>query len=221
MQLTIDGRLHTLTPLSTFQAQHGLAESFGTVTFEPDTIPYNPFWAEKAALHSLGQRVLQVVPNEIQLDELNQIPQQMALVLQAEIIAAAAASDVTLDDIELTVTDWRNAVESAVYKLIELSYRNKHNLAAVQEQFDMDAVYQEFIDSTVRVEADSHSYGPQGEPWDVRVIYTQFGAVGLAITTAAGTEYVADGRQAFPAAAFIKQLALDVGRAIAQAYTAH
>ena len=85
------------------------------------------------------------------------------------------------------------------------------------EKFDMAAIYQEVLDSSVHLSYKEEGYPPRAE-WEIDVIYSVYGAIGLQVNTAVETHYLEDRTLAFPALDFIATTGLILGQALCDGF---
>ena len=221
--LTFAGQPRPLVAVETFRATHDLPERFGVALFESEAekIAYHPIWSRQAILQALHEVLTTAVPAHIPLPQLNQLPQMLALIFQNELISRGGDTELLRDDVEQVATDLQNILEPAAYKLIELYYQNKQDKTVVAEKFDMLAIYQEVLDSTVQLSTAVFDYPHQDEMWQVQLIYTVYGTLGLHITTAVDTHhYVADLAHAFPAHQFLAATGITLGQSLRDGFIA-
>lgn len=216
MQLTLDGTHHTLTPIETFRQTHGLPSDFGVLHFAAGHRPAHPFW-HSADLNAVGQKLIGAIPFSVPLDRVTDQPNLLADLFERELVAQAAGSDIERDELENVATTFRNVLEPACYKLFELHYLHK-DLAQAKALFDMPAIYQAVLDGSTFIATQEHIYElPEGTRWQVRLIYTMYGATGLLVEQGEEVTLVLDEAAIFPAYAFLEQLCLRAGSSIGQA----
>lgn len=218
LTITLNGELKRLASLADFRAEHQLPDVFGVAFFEPEGIEYHPIWSRQAVLQAVGEVLHTAVPHTIPLAQLNQLPQMLALIFQNEIITRGTDGDLLRDDVEQVATDLQNILEPAAYKLIELYYQNGQDKTAVAEKFDMPAIYQEVLDSTVQLSYKAEGY-PARPEWEIDVIYSVYGPIGLQVNTAVDTHALEDRTLAFPALDFIAATGLALGRVLCDGFT--
>lgn len=221
MKLTIDGEMRKLIPAAEFREAHGLPEAFTLGRFVTADAPYNRFWFnENNQFDGLEEQLLRVVPSYIDLSNLTEVPQIVANVFEQQLVNLGIDMELTRDEVEITATDFRNVLEPAVYKLVELNYLNQGDKAVVQAQFDIDTIYQEVIDSTVFVNGQAHTYQHGEEMWEIHTVHTAFGPLAMRVETAAGDiYYIEDRTVAFPAIDLIHELSVALGQSICDVFT--
>lgn len=220
MELMVEGQSQQFIPIQLFREQHNLPESFGIAAFASADMAYNPFWQQvDQQLDEISERLKAVIPLSLTTATLPEVPLLVTTIFEHELVAAGADMELTRDEVEITTTDFQNVLEPAVYKLVELSYLNGGNKAAVRAHFDIQAIYQEMVDSTVFVNGQIYEYDHQGATWEIQTIHCVYGPVGLKVNTATAKQYVADYTLAFPAHEFLKTLAIRVGEKICAVFT--
>lgn len=219
MKLTINSQPYNLIPLPQFQAEHNLPATFGVAQFEQAQLPFNEFWARPGhKFTEIQTKLEQILPLNIHAGMVNRIPALLANVFRNELILKAEKTELLLEDIDLTVTDFQNILEQTAYKLIELDYKYGHNKAKVRAAFEMPAIIQDVLDGSLLLSTE-HPFTHQGEEWQVQVISTFLGPVGLWVQTPAGNFAVEDRVGAFPAADEFLAFVSALGQLIANIMT--
>jgi hypothetical protein len=220
LAVTWAGGFHPLQPLAAFCQTHGLPDGFGVMFFEPEgALGYHPVWQKTALLQEVAQVLHTAVPRHIPLAQLTELPGTLAYMLQNEVVTRGAEAGLLRDDVEQVATDLQNILEPAAYKLVELYYQHGEDNTAVAEHFDMLAIYQEVLDSTLFLGTRAHSYPHAGQTWIIHVIYSVYGAIGLQLQTAAETHYLEDRTLAFPALDFLASTGILLGQALCNGFS--
>ncbi len=217
--VTLDGVWQPLGSLAAFRAAQGLPEDFGMAFFEPEGLVYHGVWREVAVLERVRERLSTAVPHRLTLAQLPQMPQTLAQLFQNELIIQGSDFALMLDDVQQVATDLQNFLEPAAYKLVELYYQQGHAPTAVGKLFDMGAIYQAVLDSTVQLDT-AVSYQHHHESWDIHLIYTIYGPIGLQIQTPTTRYYLQDRTRAFPALDFLATTSILLGQALCTSFTA-
>ncbi len=220
MELLVDGHRREFMPIGSFREKYNLPESFEIGMFATADADYNPFWVQVSQLYDeLSERLCQVVPMSLTPAKLTEVPLLVATIFEHELVAAGVDMELTRDEVEITTTDFQNVLEPAVYKLVELNYLNNGDKTAVRQHFDIDAIYQEMVDSSVFVNLQTHDYQHIDKTWVVYTVHSVYGPVGLKVETAEGAYFVEDQSLAFPASNFIEKLSKKVGQEICDVFT--
>jgi hypothetical protein len=166
------------------------------------------------ALARLKQRLLQAIPEQLLFSELMTTIEQVTDVFAAELETANVQVRLRPVEVDFAVSGFRDILQAAAYRLIRLAYARRE--AAILD-FDFLAVYQDWLDDTVRVSPVSHPYEQEQRQFAVRLIYNAYGRVGLIVTSAGQTYYVLDMALACPAASFMRDLCAETMQAICRA----
>ena len=221
MKLTLDGELRTLQPLADFVAEQGLPPVFGVPLFAAAPLPHSQIWHTRTAdLEQIKRQMATQLPLRITMDNLTQVPQMMTMLLHSSLLGLGEQTDLTLEEVAFTADDFRNVLEPVAYKLVQLSYTNQHDKAAVRQQFDMAAVYQEVLDSAIFINEETQQYEHRGAIWQVQCLSSVYGNIGLVVTTAEGYKhYIEDRQHAFPGIPFVAELSQAIGTAVMDHFT--
>lgn len=208
--LLIDGEPRTLVPLATFRARFDLPSTFAVRRFEPkDTTGMGSIAGQKAAaaLNRVADQSVEAA-NTMSLPTpaawLNALP---GLTRQFEDLLIQHNESIGLRPSEI-------GFAASGFGDVLTAHAFAHVLAvqrAGEPAPTFAALYQQWLDNSVRLSQQTHEYAHDGERWQVQVIHCAYGRVGLRVQmpdeTAYGeTAYVEDGMLACPAAAFVERL---------------
>jgi hypothetical protein len=220
MQMTINGHLQTFIPLQTFRQQWHLPDDFNLAYFEPKAWQgLGSVEGAGPALALLKQRVVAAVPSLTTPAKLLSHIELLTRIFQQELIAANTQIRLQEVEVDFAVAGFQDVMQTAGYRLIQLSQLYRGDLAQIQAKFDFLAVYQEWLDSSVRIASRKTIYPWAGQQFRVRVIYNAYGRVGLDIRVAEEVYYVMDTALACPAASYMLSLCQEVAQGLAGALT--
>jgi hypothetical protein len=215
LQLTIDGRRQTFTPLQAFCAQRDLPEEFQVAFFEPkDWEGLGSVDGSGKALTEVKRRVVEAIPQTVVLSDLIFQAQTLTELFHQELAVINAQVGLREVEVEFAVAGFADVLQSVAYQLIQLSHTYQADPAQLQSNFDFSAIYQTWLDDSTRLSADTHGYTHQGTEYRVQVIYNAYGRVGLKVQAAREVYYVADMNLACPAASFMRSLCQEVAQAL-------
>ncbi|GAB4413754.1 MAG: hypothetical protein Fur0044_08210 [Anaerolineae bacterium] len=220
MQLTIDGQRQNFISLPTFRSQWGLPPEFALAHFEPkEWQGLGSLDGSREALPIVRQRVLAAIPQAVHLTEL--IPQVQALTdcFHRELAAINPQIGLREVEVEFAVAGFADVMQSVAYNLIQLSHTYRHDPAQIKNHFDFSALYQNWLDASVRVSATIHTYLHQDVAYQIQIIYNAYGRVGLKVAAAGEVYYVFDPALACPAANYMLDLCGAVAQALCAALT--
>jgi hypothetical protein len=120
-------------------------------------------------------------------------------------------------EVDFAVSGFRDILQAAVYRLIQLFYTRRDKAAGICEEFDFGAIYQDWLNGSVRVSAATHPYQHNNLQLEVRLVYNAYGRVGLEVSTGQETYYVLDMSLACPAAGFMRDVCGEVMQALCRA----
>lgn len=202
MELMIEGALRTLTPIQTFRAEHGLPSAFGVSLFEPkDFVGLGSvdYAARTGVLQQLHERVIAQTPSNLPpLAWLDAI-ERLARVFEAELRAANPTIGLRESEIGFAISGFADALNAYAYAVVR-AYVEEQPLPSFR------AVYAEWCANSTRLSQTRHAYKHSESIWQVQIIYTVYGRVGLAVQTDQGRYYVADSQYACPAEGFMSRL---------------
>jgi hypothetical protein len=202
MELMIEGALRTLTPIQAFRAAHGLPSAFGVALFEPKDfsgLGRIDLAARSGALQQLQERVLAQTPsNAPPLDWLD-IFERLARVFEAELRAINDAIGLRESEIGFAISGFADALNAYAYAVVR-AHVERLPLPRFQ------TVYAEWYANSTRLSQVRHAYTHGQSVWQVQIIYTVYGRVGLAVQTDQARYYVADSQYTCPAEGFMSRL---------------
>ncbi len=215
MQLTINGCPQTFIPLQTFRSQWKLPDEFSLAYFEPkDWQGLGRLDGSGKALATVRQRVIEAAPQHITLVELIAQVQTLTNLFHLELMAINPQIGLREVEIEFAVAGFADVLQSVVYQLLQLSHAYGHDPSQIRQHFNFAAIYQNWLDSSVRLAATPRVYVDKGVRFEVYVVYNAYGRVGLKVEVASQVFYVTDTALACPAANYM----LDLCGLVAQAF---
>jgi hypothetical protein len=220
MELRIGRQRQSFIPLQTFRAQWGLPDCFNVAYFEPKDWEVGSIEGSRAALASVKQRVLQTVPDRLPLADLLISVEQLAAVFERELEMANTQIRLRPVELEFAVSGFRDILQTAAYRLIQLFYAHRDSTTPAAVEFDFLAVYHDWLDDTVRISAVSYRFEQAQLQLEVRLVYNAYGRVGLEVEMAGQKHYVLDMALACPAASFMRDLCEGTTQALCRALLA-
>ncbi|MCB0225481.1 MAG: hypothetical protein KDI02_17465 [Anaerolineae bacterium] len=217
MQLTLNGQKHPFTPIQTFRKKWTLPDDFTLAAFEPKDWTVGSMDGAGQSLLNMKQAVVDAVPAQLSWSTLPATAGQITDFFRRQL--ALVNQTVGLQDIEVdfAVAGFGDVLAAVVYDLIRLKQIYQGDMAQICQKFDFSAVYQRWLDDSVRVSAATHTYLYAGRQFTLRTVYNAYGRVGLEVLTPHGLEYVDDGSLACPAANYMRDLSRDVAAALLNA----
>jgi len=215
MELMIEGALRTLIPIQDFRAAHSLPSAFGVALFEPKDfsgLGRIDLAARTGALQRLHERVVAQTPSHVPpLDWLDAF-ERLARLFEAELRAANAEIGLRESEIGFAVSGFADALNAYAYAVVRA-----HVEGLPLPSFR--TVYMEWCANSTRLSQVRHAYRHGQSVWQVQIIYTVYGRVGLAVQTDQARYYVADSQYTCPAEGFMSRLLAAVAAKISASGT--
>jgi hypothetical protein len=202
MELMIEGALRTLIPIQAFRAAHGLPSAFGVALFEPKDfsgLGRIDLAARSGALQRLHERVVAQTPSHVPPLNWLDVFEHLARLFEAELRAANDEIGLRESEIGFAVSSFADALNAYAYAVVRAHVEGLP-LPCFRE------VYKQWCADSVRLSQTRHAYAHGQSDWQVQIIYTVYGRVGLAVQTDQSRHYVADGQYACPAEGFMSRL---------------
>jgi hypothetical protein len=220
MQLKINNQLQIFSPVHQFRERWDLPENFNISLFEAKE------WQGLGSLEGAGptlaivrQRITAAIPDRLDPSNLTIMAEELTRLFRDELESANAQIGLRPAEVDYAVSGFYDVLQAAAYRLIELIYGQRSDLTQVNDQFDFTAVYQSWLDDSVRISTTTHIYDHADIHLRVRVIYYISGHLGLAVELDGETHYLVDTRLVCPAAGFMYDLCAEVSQAMCHALT--
>jgi hypothetical protein len=217
MQLAVHQQNRTFIPIQTFRAQWQLPHNFGIALFEPKNWEVGSMEGAGTLLLAVKERVIAAVSPHLPLSELMAAVEALTLIFEVELEQANLQIGLRPEEVDFAVSGFRDILQAAAYNLIQRYYTREDE--PLCRQFDYSAVYQAWLDDSVRVSSVAHAYQYESLQFEIRLIYNVYGRVGLEIKNGSETYYVMDMSLACPAASFMRELCGEVAQALCRTLT--
>ncbi len=210
MQLTLNGQLYRFTPLKKFRTQLNLPPEFGVALFEPKNRP-NLGSIEGAGpqLAAIRAQVLAAAPHRLNISQLMPAAKDIARAFHLALLRENATIGLHPPEVDFAAAGFSDVLHAVAYRLVQAQHTGT--------PLNFDAVYQDWLDDSVRVSAATYHYANHGQVLSVRIVNNIYGRVGLTVTTGGQTYYVQDTSQACPAASFMDDLCREVSKKLSAA----
>jgi hypothetical protein len=221
MQLLIEQGYQTLIPLPSFREQWGLPQAFGVALFEPKaSANLGSIEGAGRELGMVRQRVVQAVPAPLKPADLIVVIEALTRYFEQELQAVNVQIGLRAVEIDFAVAGFQDVLQAAAYRLIQLIQIYRAEPGQIAEKFDFSAVYQTWLDDSVRISTTVHLY-PHGEiEFKVRVLNNIYGRIGLEVEVAGEKRYVLDMGLACPAANYMRGLSGEVAQRLCEVLVA-
>lgn len=219
--LMVDGAKQNFIPLTQFRQAENLPPEFGVSLFEPkDTTGLGSIDGATEALIKIKDNLLAVVPSSVSMLNLLDEVEAITTAFRTELVAANVQIGLRPFEIDFAVSGFGDVLRSVAYKLIQLVHTHPEARQTLPETFDIETVYQAWLDDSARVSGTEHRYQVGDEEWFVRVVYNAYGRFGLRIEAPQATHYVYDAALACPASSYMFGLDQAVTRRLTEAFVA-
>ncbi|PJF32313.1 MAG: hypothetical protein CUN51_01405 [Candidatus Thermofonsia Clade 1 bacterium] len=202
MELVIEGVLRAFVLISTFRAEHGLLSTFGVALFEPKDfsgLGRIDQAARTGALQQLHERVLEQTPSNLPVLEWLEAIERLTYFFEAGLRAANAQIGLREAEIGFAVSGFADALSAYAYAALRAT-TEQHPLPRFSD------IYSQWCANSVRLSQTRHVYAHGESVWQVQIVYTVYGRVGLVVQTDQARHYVADGQYTCPAEGFMRRL---------------
>ncbi|MCB9078706.1 MAG: hypothetical protein H6631_13985 [Anaerolineaceae bacterium] len=217
MQLTVNGQEHPLIPIQTFREKWALPDNFTLSAFEPKDWAVGSMDRAGQSLLKMKQAVIDAVPAQMSWSALPVTAGQITEFFRQQL--TLINQDIGLQDIEVdfAAAGFGDVLQTVIYELLRLKQVCHRDITQIRHEFDFSAVYQRWLDDSVRVSAVIFPYSHAGRQFTLRTINNAYGRVGLEVQTPNGLEYVVDSSLACPAANYMRDLSRDIAAALLRA----
>lgn len=200
MLLHLDDQSHPLIPIKSFREAHMLPTDFGVATFEPkDYTGLGSVDTAGQELNQLRQLILDSVPATLTITDLMSFFDALSETFRTGLYNINTSVGLREAEVEFAVAGFTDVNQALMYALVR-------SQAANQPPPDFDAIYAEWLQSTVRLSQHPHAYAHEDETWQAQMINHAYGRIGLKITTPDAVHYVHDTTYACPAEGYMRQL---------------
>ena len=203
MQFTIEGIPYDFIPIKAFRADHGLPNTFDITLFESkDYVGLGRIDAAGAALNQLRAAIMAALPKQLlPLNWLSVLP-DLTHLFEAQLYQINDQVGLRDVEIEFAVAGFSDALQAYAYAM---AYAHSTHTPLP----DFQTVYTEWLNGTIKVFAQKHSYLLDDDPCTIQVIAHAYGRIGLLIR-ASSTYAVYDPLLACPAEGFMTTLLAEV-----------
>ncbi|MBZ0294152.1 MAG: hypothetical protein K8L99_16440 [Anaerolineae bacterium] len=211
MRLLIGNQHQDFIPIKTFRARYDLADDFSLALFEPKD--YNGLGHIDEAgseLNMVRQSVLEAIPNDLSLKGWIEFLPELSRLFQNKLDEINPQINLKSIEIEYAVSGFHDVCQSLIYAMIRA-------MAANEPLPSFEDVYQQWLDSSVKISNTVHHYAYTDELWPIQIVNNAYGRCGMIIWTNETTHYVYDNTVACPAEGFVQILLKDVSARILQA----
>ncbi len=210
MQFTIEGTRYTFIPIKEFRAMHHLPTKFDIALFESkDYAGLGRIDTAGAALNQLRAAVIAALPDKLlPLNWLSVLP-EITHVFEAQLYQINDQIGLHDVEIEFAVAGFNDALQAYAYAFVYAA-TTRTPVPTFQ------TVYGEWLNGTIKVFTQEHTYVLGDETCTIQVIAHAYGRIGLLIQ-ASDTYAVYDPILACPAEGFMTNLLIEIAAHMRQA----
>lgn len=211
MRLSPDGEPREFVPVKAFRAAHGLPPAFGVSLFEPkDYTGLGSIEAAGAQLNRVRAAVLNALPARLAALEWLAFLPQLNTLFASQLYAINDVVGLKDVEIDFAVGGFSDVCQAFAYALVRAGSERKPPPT-------FDAVYGDWLNSTIRISHTVYTYPWHGQEWQIQVVTHAYGRAGLIVTTPTETHYVHDPALGCPAEGFMASLLREVAERMAAA----
>jgi hypothetical protein len=204
MHLTLDGTAYDFIPIKDFRAAHHLPLEFGVALFEPkDYTGLGRIDRVGAELHTVRASILAALPERMSANGWLAFVPELSRLFEAQL--HGINGQVGLKDIEVdfAVGGFSDVLHAFAYALARAKM-------AGEPLPDFHAVYTDWLNSTMKVFAQSYAFTLGEHNCQVQIVAHAYGRIGLLIQTLNTIYAVYDPALACPAEGFMTALLTEV-----------
>jgi hypothetical protein len=198
-------------PIHLFRLMHQLPPEFGVSYFVSKDFTGRGSIAHAGnELRQLEKKLLESIPNERPPQGWQVVGLELQVLFTRMLWKINPVVGLQASEVEYAAAGFGNVIQAYIFKLLKAQ-------AAGQSAPDFPACYQQWLDQSIRISAQSYLYPHHGENWTVRLIRTNYGLSGLFVETLKGHNFILDTIYICPAAGFMNRLLYKCAERIAQA----
>lgn len=205
MQLTINGQEHQFIDIKTFREAHHLPESFGMGLFETkDYVDLANIEKAGGAMNQLREQVLDSVPEQLVIPQLMDCLTDLSEQFDKQLVGINPQVNPKQVEIDYAVSGFHDVCQAIGFEIIRA-----HMQKLPMPSFH--SVYMTWLNNTVRLSFPPRTYQYHDTQWQVQVINTAYGRIGLYVTIDENEIIcVQDTRYACPAEGYMFTLLNDI-----------
>jgi hypothetical protein len=171
---------YTSISLTTFRQTYHLPDHFGVAWFEPkDYTGLARLDSAGADMNMLRAAILQAVPDKLSPAQLPEFLNRLAVIFRVQLVAINPTIGLKPVEIDFAAAGFADVCQAFGYALIATAHRPGSTAV------DYDPIYQQWLSDSIRVSTQIHSY-PHGDTvWQVQVLNSVYGRIGLVIQMSA------------------------------------
>ncbi len=215
MQLTINDKPQTFSPIQTFRSRWNLPDEFQIDYFEPkDWEGLGSMKGAGDALAQMKQEVLATIPEVVTPLNVLSAVDILRTSFRYQMEMANEQMGLRHHDVGFAVAGFEDVMRNAVYELLRLNTFHQNDLAQVRQNFDFPAIYQAWLDTSARLSSTVHTYRHGSNEFKVRIVNHIYGRVGLEVKINGEVYYVTDKALACPGESYMWELCQEVAQVL-------
>lgn len=206
--LKLNDSLITLLDLPSFRQTYQLPPEFGITLFEhKDYTGLGRVDHSGTALNELRAAIIEAIPAQLPFNDLLNFLPRLANLFRVKLYEINEKVGLRPVEVDFAAAGFEDIGQAFVYALL-------HAKATGTPMVEFVKIYQDWLDSTVRVAHTQYSYSYRNQEWQIQILSTAYGRMGLVIQTAEGTFYVRDTTYACPVANYMSGLMQEIMAAV-------
>jgi hypothetical protein len=209
--LKLNGHAITLLDLTNFRQTYQLPPEFGITLFEhKDYTGLGRVDHSGMALHDLRAAVMGAIPAKLPVNDLLDFMPRLANLFRVKLYEINEAVGLRPVEVDFAAAGFEDIGQAFAYAVL-------HARASRTAMVEFVKIYQDWLDSTVRVAHTEYRYLYRNQQWQIQILSTAYGRIGLVIQTTEGTFHVRDTTYACPVANYMSGLMQEMMAAVYQA----
>lgn len=201
MQFSVNGVEQEFIELATFRRAHNLPDEFGLSLFDPKDYTnlgmIDHIGAE--ALNELKQIMLGNLPERLSLSHYQTFLEQYQLLFRVWLYEANAQIGLRQVELDFAEAGFADVNQVWMYELIRAR-------AAQTEMPSFAKVYAQWVGNSIQLSGNHFCYRHRDQEWDIQIIHSVYGRIGLYICIEGKEFFVYDTIYACPAEGFMTQI---------------
>lgn len=199
MKITLNGNAYPLIEIQDFRQQFSLGPEFGIAQFEAkDFTGLARIDHASGALNELRATVYQAIPSQLAPADVIDFLGRLSHLFRVKLYEVNPSIQLKPVEIDFAAAGFEDVCQALGYAWMRS--------VATRTQVDFAAVYQTWLDGTTRIASASYLYPIGATTWQIRVLNTAYGRIGLEIQMDQAIYYVRDTAYGCPAEGFMAAL---------------
>lgn len=204
MLLMINGELRTFEEIQNFRAEQHLPDEFSMNFFSPkDYTDLGNIQGAGSALNALRHGMLDAIPVQMSIHQWLGFVPELQQTFGKRLHAINTQIGLKEVEIDFAVAGFGDVCHTYIYNIIRAKAENKATP-------DFRTIYQDWLNSSVKIFPNVHTFQHEGKVWEVQVVAHAYGRAGLIVNDGQNTYYLHDPSAGCPAEGFMHSLLSEI-----------